>query len=405
VIKWNSKIKTYLAKPYASFLRRQVILSLSKDNLFIQGNADAQAHENNCPCHFITQSPNHLITLPPFRPSTLWIVSIIMLCFPQLSCTKRLANIYPLDKTYYNESSLQHEMQQLAKTNAGFVELQTIGYTAKEQKPLYALQIQTDLDRTPVLIVGQHHGDEVMGVEIAMALAKHLVNSKTDAKVRQLLETYSFWIIPTLNPEAYAIVASGKHEWKRKNNTDTNHNGKLDIKTDGVDLNRNYPTFWTLDTPQPGSSFFYKGTAPASENEILAITELADTHRFKYAFFYHSSVSGTLNEKIFLPWQDKKDKTIRADFVTMRELAEVYAAAVPKDYAPGNYIVHPGNTSKIGNSRNHFYYEYGTFAYDIEVCGANKSGIGIVHPTSETREKLVKKNVQAIINSLIFATE
>jgi hypothetical protein len=397
VIRWNNNIKSCLAKPFASFLRRQ------ESSLFLQGHADAQAHERSCPCFLITQSPNHLITLSPFHRSTFWIVSIIMLCFPQLSCTKRLANVYPLEKTYYNESTLHHEMQQLAKNNAGFVELLTIGYTAKEQKPLYALQIQTDMERTPVLIVGQHHGDEVMGVEIAMALAKYLANAKTDTKVKQLLETYSFWIVPTLNPEAYAIVTSGKHEWKRKNNTDTSHNGKLDIKTDGVDLNRNYSTFWKLDAVQSQGSLFYKGMTPASENETKAISELAAMHRFRYAFFYHSSVSGAFNEKIFLPWQDKRDKQLKPDFVTMRELAEVYASAVPRDYVPGNYIVHPGNTSKIGNARNHFYYEYGTFAFDIEVCGANKSGIGIVHPASETREKVVQKNMQAIIKTLIYA--
>ncbi len=335
-------------------------------------------------------------------PSSFWIAAIILICVPQLSCTKRLSNVYPLGKSYYNEARLWADMKQLAQSNPDSVALLTLGVTSKDNKPIYALQIQTDLERTPVLIVGQHHGDEVVGVEIAMELAKQLINGKNDADIRQLLSKYAFWIVPTLNPEAYAIVTSGKHEWKRKNNTDTNNNKKLDILTDGVDLNRNYPTFWKLDKPLPESNFFYKGASAASENETKAILELASMHQFKYAFFYHSSVSGSFNEKIFLPWQDKTKKAIQVDFTAMRNLAAVYASSIPKDYIPGNYSVHPGNTSKIGNSRNHFYYTYGTYAYDIEVCGKNKSGIGIVHPVPETKNMIARKNVQALISTLLY---
>lgn len=332
---------------------------------------------------------------------TLFLISLIIISLPQLSPAKRLVNLYPLPKSYYREASMYTELQQLSKDNPERVQLHTIGKTATNKKAVYALQIQTDIDRIPVLVVGQHHGDEVIGVEISMALAKQLIYSH-DPKISRLLEVYSFWIVPTLNPEAYSVVTSGKNEWKRKNNTDTNRNGRLDIKTDGVDLNRNYPTFWNMDSPLPESSFFYKGKSPASENEVKSIIELASIHQFKYAFFYHSSVTGILSEKIYLPWQDKKDKSVRSDFDTMRNLAEVYAASVPKDYKPGTYSVFSGNTSRLGNSRNHFFYEYGTYSFDIEVCGVNKAGVGIVHPDAATKDIIARKNVKAIVKTLSF---
>jgi hypothetical protein len=207
--------------------------------------------------------------------------------------------------------------------------------------------------------------------------------------------------VPTLNPEAFTIVSSGRKEWKRKNNTDTNHNGRFNIRTDGVDLNRNYPIFWYDDRPQSVNSFYYKGTAPASENEIKAIIELASAQKFKLAFFYHSSVSGNLNEMIYLPWQDKKDESIRSDFRDMREIARTYASAVPRDYASGTYLVHIDNTSKLGNARNFFYYKYGTYAYDIEVCGKNNFGVGVVHPSAQMKYNIVQKNVQALLKTLV----
>jgi len=330
------------------------------------------------------------------------VIISIMLVAAQLLLAKRIVNVYPLPRSYYNETKLSADLKTLAKENPASVKLHTIGYTKSGRKPVSALQSQTGIDRIPGLIVGQHHGDEVMGLEIAMAFAKHLLQATTDAKTRDLLDKYSFWIVPTLNPEGWKIVTSGKYQWKRKNNADSNRNGKLDKKTDGVDLHRNYPTFWHLDKGLPESSPFYKGIAPASENEVKALIEIASIVRFRYAFFYHSSVSGSYSEKIYLPWQDIKNKKLVNEFKAMRAVAEIYAAAVDKDYAPGTYSVYPGNTSKIGNSRNHFFYEWGTYAMDIEVCGANKLGVGIVHPGSLMRVKIVQKNLQALIRTLLL---
>jgi hypothetical protein len=330
------------------------------------------------------------------------IMMSVLLLLPQVSCSKRLRNIYPLPKGYYNLSRLEKDLNSLYTEHSELASLKILGRTATGNNPIYALQIQTGLDRIPVLAVGQHHGDEVVGVEIALELARHLLENPANAKVRDLLDRYSFWIVPTLNPDGYDIVTSGKFEWKRKNNTDTNHNGKLNIKTDGVDLNRNYPLFWKLDKPLPESSPYYKGKSPASEAEVQAIMELASLVRFKYAFFYHSSVSGMYSEKIYLPWQDAGDKELDDEFSALHQFASDYATSVDKDYGAGTYSVHPGNTSKIGNSRNYFFYEYGTWAMDIEVCGTNQAGIGIIHPTAAMKDKVVQKNVRAIISNLLL---
>lgn len=333
----------------------------------------------------------------------LGFIMLIVLPFAQLSCVKANPNIYPLDKAYYREAGLLRDLQALEQQSPQNVELQTIGVSSHEQKPIYALQIQTDLDRIPVLIVGQHHGDEVLGIQIAMSFAKQLVQNNKDDKIRQLLDTYAFWIIPTLNPEGWQVVSSGQYQWKRKNNTDTNGNSKLDFKTDGVDLNRNYPTFWELDNPLPEHSPFYRGTEPANQSEIMAIQELASTLQFKYMFSYHSSFTGTYNEKVYLPWQDKGSRKVSGDFEQMRELGEVYCSSVKRDYSSAYYRLHYGATSQLGNSRNYFYYHWGAFAYDIEVGGVNKDGISVIHPVAEVMQRTVSRNVSALIKTLIYA--
>ncbi|MFO7659711.1 MAG: M14 family metallopeptidase [Candidatus Cloacimonadaceae bacterium] len=328
------------------------------------------------------------------------MAGILMMTLMPLFSAPKIANVYPLPKSYYNEAKLNSQLKAWAKDNPHLVRLHTIGYSEADKKPIQALQIQSDLDREPVLLVGQVHGDEVLGVEFVMAFVRQLLTQPQDEKVRTVLSKYSLWIVPTLNPDAYHVVTSGKYKWKRKNNNDTNLNGKLNVKTDGVDLNRNFPTFWHLDNGQPQKGAYYKGIAPASESETKALLELAELIRFKYAFFYHSSVTGTYSEKIFIPWQDLRNQDIADDFVKMRELIETYAAMVPKDYLPGHYEVHPNNTSRVGNARNHFFYEWGTYAYDIETGGVTAKGKSIVHPPAAQRDKIVRKNLAALFHIL-----
>lgn len=102
-----------------------------------------------------------------------------------------------------------------------------------------------------------------------------------------LLEHYQVWINSTLNPEGFRIVSSGILRNKRKNN-DTNNNHQLDLRTDGVDLNRNYPVFWELDTEMESNSPYCQGSEPSSESEIKAIITLAQQQNFALAIFLHS---------------------------------------------------------------------------------------------------------------------
>jgi hypothetical protein len=328
---------------------------------------------------------------------------LAMAISPTLMQARQNANVYPLEKQYYRMNTLAADLTDLAAKCSGTASLVTLGVTQAGNNPIYALHIQRGEDRIPVLIIGQHHGEEVLGVEIAMGFAKKLLLHCDDASVRNLLGKYSFWIIPTLNPDAWDIVTSGRFQWKRKNNTDTNNNGKLDMEADGVDLNRNYPTFWEEESPFPPSSPFYRGPFPASENEVKALLKLTSEVSFRYAFLYHSSIRGTLGETIYLPWQDFKDKSIARDFLAMRRLAKVYAASVPKDYSRGNYKVYSGNTSKLGNARNYLFYEKRAYAFDIEVGGVGNLGTGIIHPEEDRLETIIQKNIRGLLTALQMA--
>ena len=332
----------------------------------------------------------------------IFLLLSLFLLLGEISCSRFSGNVYPLPSVYHTWQEVQTEMDSLAVLHPDTVTLIKLGTTVQARNDISVLRIRKKEGTVPVLIVGQHHGDEVMGVEIALDFAQFLV--KPSANASDLLERYTFWIVPTLNPDALEIVTSGLYEWKRKNNTDSNNNGKLDLKTDGVDLNRNYPVFWESDVSVVPSEQYYKGPYPASEHEVQALIDLAEKVRFQYAFFYHSSVSGRFNETVYLPWFDPQNKADKADFASMRKLAQLYAENVPKDYEPGTYSVFSGNSSQVGNARNYFYHTWGTSCLTIEVCGVNKFGRGIEHPKAAQRKTIVEKNRKALASTLIQQT-
>ncbi len=76
------------------------------------------------------------------------------------------------------------------------------------------------------------------------------------------------------NPDGVTIAQAMDPNWKSNAN--------------GVDLNRNFPTFWEISAgaKAPGAAKF-KGFAPASEPETLALMSFAGSRNFSCYINYH----------------------------------------------------------------------------------------------------------------------
>ena len=344
------------------------------------------------------QSPKHGLCMKVTKNTVKYLILLALCCLPLVSCAQSNGNKYPLDKAYLHHRDLAVELSRIDRKGDDLVRLHLVGFSGTELLPIQALEIGSRKATRNVLIIGQHHGDEVLGVEVAMAFAELLVSDYAkNRRIQAILDEFRFWIVPTKNPEGYRIVSSGEYPWKRKNNRDTNKNSKFDLRTDGVDLNRNYPLFWEHDlTIQPESPYF-KGFAPATESETIAIMKLADRVRFEFAIFYHSSATGAYSEKIYLPWFNPGDDDQRAALEEIRAAAELYAAHLPKDYDKGTYEVHTGYNSRVGNARNYFFHTHGTKAFLVEIGGINRFGISVIHPSAKVMKQNVKKHLNALI--------
>lgn len=166
-----------------------------------------------------------------------------------------------------------------------------------------------------LLSVANIHGPEYVSSEVALGLlerASHL------PALRQLRERAELWVLPCLNPDAYARV------WERGGQGGI---AELRPNENGVDLNRNFPLpagrtrgRW----PGAGSTVkgeaTYVGEAPLSEPESAALAALCRTQRFTAVVSGHSFMGRVIPAHV----ED------RASHRRYRHLCRALAAAQPR---------------------------------------------------------------------------
>lgn len=334
------------------------------------------------------------------------VLILILLCFSTLSSLR--SNLYPLDSEYHRPEELLPTLISLQKINPDLTSLRIAGHSSNELLPIYGMKISLpdeSSEKPSILVIGQHHAEEVIGLELALHFIGELLRGyeSNEENIIKLIHRFDFWIIPTINPEGFNIVNSGLARLHRKNKSDTNFNRQFDKYIDGVDLNRNYPFNWEYDESADPTSKYFKGFWQASEKEISTIIDFYEEQKFQLALFYHSSATGNYSEMIFFPW--KWGEETSPDYYEMKSIASVYANNTPKLYHFGNYTVHTGNTSKRGFARDFIYSEHNTFSFLIEVGGNSPYGEGIINPDNTTLNRIKHQHFYSFIKTLHFFSE
>jgi len=254
-------------------------------------------------------------------------------------------------------------LKALGSTYPGLVRLYPIG-SSWLGHDIWVLEVAGEEDglglKPGVLIVGYHHARERISLEVPLYIAWRLLRDQVrNETVRGLLEDFTFYIIPALNPDG--IEASEANPWHRKNLRPIDDDGDglvdedppedvdgdgliemwwnssgrgfegLDNDGDGlfnedwpggVDLNRNYGFHWGDPNVESGSRApwdeDYIGPAPFSEPETRALRSFMIYHRnVVLAVSYHSGA-----ECIIYPWTYTHAPC--EDEELLRELAEAY---------------------------------------------------------------------------------
>tara|TARA_Y100001970_G_scaffold270344_1_gene364093 strand:+ start:642 stop:2915 length:2274 start_codon:yes stop_codon:yes gene_type:complete len=306
--------------------------------------------------------------------------------------------------------------------NSGTIyKLMEIGTSTLDGMPFWAVKLSfnadIDEDQPRVLILGQCHAEEILGVEISMELIYRFLHpGEFPADFQTLagiLYSSEVWIVPTYNPEGLSVVHGYEEngEWiqdvsYRKNKMDANHNGVFDFDhlngygndIDGVDLNRNYGLNWIFgdefgetdsgcpSNPSYVSNFdYYRGEAPFSESEVVAIKNLVETYDFLLSIAYHSSRSGCVAERVIYSslWPGGK---VSPDYQVIQPLGQQIAELTLVEFGDGNYHFAASGSMK-GNAHDWTYTQAGCVQYLIEV------GTEDMQPDVEMIENTIERNL------------
>lgn len=289
------------------------------------------------------------------------------------------------DPAYHHLDEILPELLELQAEYPDYVRIDTIGFSQQDGLPIHSVFISKDVNdttitsvsrwlRPAVVFIGQVHAEEILGVEFIMWLAKEMVTNR-GRDWREKIDTY---LIPTANPEGLTVVYTLDNTW-RKNKRDNMGDGFLRQRdgwggdTSGVDINRNFPTFWTkgnkfLQLPDKEFYDYYRGPAPASESETRALIALLDQVRPVYAMTLHSSRTGSVAEQVIYPWgwgpTDNMKRPPDKDFLD--EFGNQIAIRCKTVGGNTTYRATPISNPR-GDSEMYYYYEYGTFAARLEI--------------------------------------
>jgi len=314
------------------------------------------------------------------------LIVLLVLC----SCEPILALPTPAYfATYHSYREVEGLLRELAR--CGWVRLRVIG-TTWQGRPIYAVVVG-DVGRKPVvLLVGLHHGRELISAQVPLYLAWLLAN---DPEYRELLGLYSFIVVPVLNPDGYEEAM--RNPWHRKNcrpmdddgdglvdedppedvdgdgrvalyrsgerwwyeGVDNDGDGRVNEDwVGGVDLNRNYPLAWELGVSATWSQI-YRGPAPLSEPESGALASLIEecADRLALVISYHSGA-----RLVLYPWSWSSEEP--PDARLLRELGSAYARVAGYRLMQSSRLYF-----SFGELMDYVYGKYGVPALTIEVYG------------------------------------
>ncbi len=135
------------------------------------------------------------------------------------------------------------------------IQHKVIGYSV-QHRPITAYRLGNPASRVKAVLLGQMHGDEHAGVDVALSV----IHGRP-------VKGIDLWVVLTLNPDGNAAHTRGNAH--------------------GVDLNRNWPDDWARLTGQ-----YYSGPRPLSEPESRAMYSFLGSVRPTLMVSIHQPLTG-----------------------------------------------------------------------------------------------------------------
>lgn len=170
---------------------------------------------------------------------------------------------------------------------------QMLGTTTTLQgRPLYYVKISdnpdTDEAEPEALYTALHHAREPESLSQLIFYMWYLLEHyNTDAEIKYLVDHTELYFVPCVNPDGYVYNyttnPNGGGMWrKNRRNNGTSF---------GVDLNRNYDSYWGYDnigSSPNGNNDTYRGPSGFSEPETQLIRDFCNARQFRIALNAHT---------------------------------------------------------------------------------------------------------------------
>ena len=288
------------------------------------------------------------------------------------------------DAAYHNFKETTDLLKQMAAANPDISSLFSIGKTV-EGRDIWCLRInsnakgETPSSKPGALYIGNHHAREHLSNEVPLLFAAWLFDHKNDADIRQYISGLDIYIIPMLNPDGAEFdIKTGSYKYQRKN---MSYNAD---KSRGVDLNRNYDSWWCESgaSTYPGSDT-YCGPRAFSEPESQAVKKFIEARRnLKTHISYHSYAS-----TILYPWGGQE-----AEIANAKDRTAFINIATAMGKLTG---YHPEKSSDMyvatGDSCDWAYAAAGIFAFTFELEGNS------FYPGAAIINRTVTSNIKAAV--------
>jgi hypothetical protein len=226
---------------------------------------------------------------------------------------------------YHTQGEINDYLAAKSEQYPDLVETRTLGKSRLGREINYSIIQPRDLrQRKAIFLNGTHHGNEKSSTEAVIGVMDFLLTNHNKPIVRDLLNAFTFYILPLVNPDGHAA------------------NSRTDSR--GLDINRDY----SYPLRRSEHSFL-------TESSQLVRT-LMEQVKFRAAIAYHAGMEAIL-------WPACYTGSPPTDLSLFRALSKRTADAMGFDRYLQSYQDYPSE----GEFIDFAYSTYGTLAITMEV--------------------------------------
>ena len=334
----------------------------------------------------------------------------------------------------YTYAELEGQLEAIAAAYPEIARLYPIGTSYQERK-LWCMELTNPEvpgeEKTGIAVLANILGGERESASSAMYFAWWLATESGSARVQEILDNYTVYVVPVINPDGYeqSFVYNTRQNLRPRDlngdgtpfsdpytdidgdgyiatlyrgtadaqpdrraqaafgmeSPDWDKNGVLgdDPRNSGIDMNRTFDYQWnrfdveTVETGVVGTNAWSRaGSAPASEPEVRAVQNFLLNNEIDALATLHTGI-----QCVLYPWCYRAyDESVDSEEIPfMREVAAKMAAAFQETtgrgfYSMSSYEDYPTNAELI----DYAYGRLNIHAYTIEVYNGGKSADGSV---------------------------